>query len=126
MRPRGMMLNPFSLSRERRTRLLPESNTSCAMRPPIISELNGKEGVADPVANLGKGHPTNEAIPGVADAKRARAAVLGNEDGSGIYVCLCVCPLFLKNKLIASGSLGPPVIFSDNIEHIINIITKSN
>ena len=28
------------------------------------SELNGKEGVADPVANLGQGHPTNEAIPG--------------------------------------------------------------
>ena len=48
------------------------------------SELNGKEGVADPVANLGQGHPTNEAIPGVADAKRAGAAVLlGNEDGSG-------------------------------------------
>ena len=48
------------------------------------SELNGKEGVANPVANLGQGHPTNETIPGVAYAKRARAAVLfGNEDGSG-------------------------------------------
>jgi hypothetical protein len=48
------------------------------------SELNGKEGMANPVANLGQGHPTNEAIPGVAYANRARAAVLfGNEDGSG-------------------------------------------
>jgi hypothetical protein len=28
------------------------------------SELNGKEGVADPIANLGQCHPTNEAIPG--------------------------------------------------------------
>ena len=48
------------------------------------SELNGKEGMANPVANLGQGQPTNEAIPGVAYAKRARAAVLfGNIDGSG-------------------------------------------
>ena len=28
-------VGPFSLSRERRTRLSPESNTSCAIRPPI-------------------------------------------------------------------------------------------
>jgi hypothetical protein len=48
------------------------------------SELNGKEGMANPVANLEQGHPTNEAIPGFAYAKRARAAVLfRNEDGSG-------------------------------------------
>ena len=48
------------------------------------SELDGKEGVADSVANLGQSHPTNEAIPGVTDAKRTRAAVLlRNEDGSG-------------------------------------------
>ena len=85
-----MVLNPFSLSRERRTRRLsPESNTSCAMRHfravlDANSELDGKEGVANPVANLGQGHSTNEAIPGVAYAKRATAAVLlGNEDGSG-------------------------------------------
>ena len=28
------------------------------------SELNGKVGVANPVTNIGQGHPTNEAIPG--------------------------------------------------------------
>ena len=48
------------------------------------SELDGKEGVADSVADLGQSHPTHEAIPGVADANRTRAAVLlGDEDGSG-------------------------------------------
>ena len=40
------------------------------------SELDGKEGVADSVADLGQSHPTNEPIPGVIDAKRTRAAVL--------------------------------------------------
>ena len=54
------------------------------------SELNAKEGVADPVANLGQGHPTNEAIPGVADAKRAGAAVRSSWERKRI------CPLFLK------------------------------
>ncbi len=32
------------------------------------SELDGKEGMTNPVANLGQGHPTDEAIPGVAYA----------------------------------------------------------
>ena len=38
---------------------------------------------------------------------------------------LCVClyvGFFLKNKIIASGPFGPPVVFSDNIEYTINII----
>ena len=38
-----------------------------------------------------------------------------------VLVCVCVCPLFLKKKIIASGPLGPPVIFSNNIVHTINI-----
>ncbi len=32
------------------------------------SELDGKEGMTKPVANLGQGHPADEAIPGVAYA----------------------------------------------------------
>ncbi len=32
------------------------------------SQLDGKEGMTNPVANLGQGHPTDEAIPGVAYA----------------------------------------------------------
>jgi hypothetical protein len=32
------------------------------------TELDGKEGMTNPVANLGQGHPTDEAIPGVAYA----------------------------------------------------------
>ena len=32
------------------------------------AELDGKEGMTNPVANLGQGHPTDEAIPGVAYA----------------------------------------------------------
>ena len=48
------------------------------------SELNGKEGVADPVGNLGLGHPTNEAIPGVADA-----VLLGNEYRSQTWERSC-------------------------------------
>jgi hypothetical protein len=32
------------------------------------SELDGKEGMTNPVANLGQGHPIDEAIPGVAYA----------------------------------------------------------
>jgi hypothetical protein len=32
------------------------------------SELDPKEGMTNPVANLGQGHPTDEAIPGVAYA----------------------------------------------------------
>ena len=32
------------------------------------SELDGMDGMTNPVANLGQGHPTDEAIPGVAYA----------------------------------------------------------
>ncbi len=35
MRPRGRVLKPFSLSRERRKRLSSESKTNWAIRPPI-------------------------------------------------------------------------------------------
>jgi hypothetical protein len=45
-----------------------------------------------------------------------------------LCVCLCVCVFvclsvrfFLEKKKIASGPLGPPVIFSNNIVHTINI-----
>jgi hypothetical protein len=37
-----------------------------------------------------------------------------------LFVCVFVCPLFLKKIIIASGPLGPPVIFSNNIVHTIN------
>ena len=38
-----------------------------------------------------------------------------------VCLCVCVCPLFLKKKIIAGGPLGPPVIFFYNILHTINI-----
>ena len=37
-----------------------------------------------------------------------------------LFVCLHVA--FFEEKKTASGPLGPPVIFSDNIVHTINII----
>ena len=47
--------------------------------------------------------------------------------GPNLFVCVCcvclsVCPFFIEKKIIASGPQGPPVIFSDNKMHTINII----
>jgi hypothetical protein len=62
-----MVLNPFSLSRERKTRLRHPTAYFRAVLD-ANSELDGKEEMTNPVANLGQGHPTDEAIPGVAYA----------------------------------------------------------
>ncbi len=46
-----------------------------------------------------------------------------NQPNLQFIVCVCVSVRFFwKNKKIASGPLGPPVIFSNNIVHTINII----
>ena len=38
------------------------------------------------------------------------------------YLCVCVSVRFFLKKIIAGGPQGPPVIFSDNKVHTINII----